>query len=457
MVYSLTWLPEVLRQAGLKVAETNGWASRGTSEMGRVRGVICHHTGSIGPGNMPTLNALTQGRGGNHPLAGPLAQLGLGVDGTYYMVAAGKANHAGPGEWRGIRTGNSSFIGIEAENSGTPGAQWPDWQMDAYRRGVAAILNRIGETSDMCCGHKEYALPHGRKPDPLFNMDLFRDGVKSVMCGTAILRPPVPAFDAFSGHRTLERGARGCDVIQVQRAVGADQDGKFGPVTEAAVRCFQDRYGLRPDGIVGPLTWSKIDELPQPIALATGMTDAANDTLPEGVRRLLDLVGEAEAPGGYDVLFGNNQRKLPRPLSSMSLGDVILSGANWRRMFRSPACGRYQFMTTTLMRLRDTMHLSGRETFDPALQDQLGFTLLKLRGYERFISRKISVVDFGLGLAQEWASFPVLQARQGAHRTVRRGETFYAGDGMNKALVAPETVEQLLESLLESEPSSRAA
>ncbi|MBB3545467.1 N-acetylmuramoyl-L-alanine amidase [Rhizobium sp. BK399] len=457
MVYLLTWLPEVLRHAGLKVAETNGWASRGTGEMGRVRGVICHHTGSIGTGNMPTLNALISGRGGNHPLSGPLAQLGLGVDGTYYLVAAGKANHAGPGEWRGIRTGNSSFIGIEAENPGTPNAQWPDWQMDAYRRGVAAILNHIGETSDMCCGHKEYALPDGRKPDPLFNMDVFRDGVKRVMSGTVTLRPPVPAFDAISGHRTLERGARGSDVVQVQRAVGTEQDGRFGPVTEAAVRCFQQRYGLRPDGIVGPLTWSKIDEIPQPIVLAAGLTDAANDTLPEGARRLLDLIGDAEAPGGYDVLFGNNQHRLPRPLSSMSLADVILNGPNWRRMFRSPACGRYQFMTTTLMRLRDTLHLSGGETFGSALQDQLGYTLLKFRGYERFMARKISLVDFGLGLAQEWASFPVLQAREGAHRTVRRGETFYAGDGLNKALMAPETVEHLLVSLLESAPSSRAA
>ena len=36
MPYSLTWLPDVLRGAGLKVAEVDGWRERGRGEMGRV-------------------------------------------------------------------------------------------------------------------------------------------------------------------------------------------------------------------------------------------------------------------------------------------------------------------------------------------------------------------------------------------------------------------------------------
>src|SRR5262249_24887815 len=136
--------------AGLKVAQQDGWRSRGRGEMGDVRGVICHHTAGPSQGNMPSLGVITNGR---PDLPGPLAQLGLGRDGTFYVVAAGRANHAGAGTWRGVATGNLSFIGIEAENTGLPAEGWPPIQRDAYARGVAAILKRINAPVDMCCGH----------------------------------------------------------------------------------------------------------------------------------------------------------------------------------------------------------------------------------------------------------------------------------------------------------------
>src|SRR6202795_2411225 len=110
MTFSLTWLPDVLKGAGLKFALVDGWGTRGHGDVGRTLGVLCHHTAGPRHGNMPSLNTVTKGRS---DLAGPLAQLGLGRDGTYYVVAAGKCNHAGAGSWMGITTGNTSFIGIE--------------------------------------------------------------------------------------------------------------------------------------------------------------------------------------------------------------------------------------------------------------------------------------------------------------------------------------------------------
>src|SRR5262245_36671178 len=89
-MFSLTWLPGVLKAAGLKVAVVDGWESRGRDEMGQVVGVICHHTAGPRLGNMPSLRTLIEGR---PDLPGPLAQLGLGRDGTYYVVAAGRCNH----------------------------------------------------------------------------------------------------------------------------------------------------------------------------------------------------------------------------------------------------------------------------------------------------------------------------------------------------------------------------
>lgn len=226
--------------------------------MGRVRGVMLHHTATkkTAAGNMPSLGVLKNGRS---DLAGPLCQIGLGKDGTCYIVAAGRANHAGAGVWRGVDSGNSSFIGIEAENPGDDEALWPAVQLDAYVRAVAALLRKINASPGMCCAHREYA--PGRKTDPKFDMDRFRGRVDDVMRGVAPVRPQIPASDG--SNRTLRRGDSGEDVRRVQVAVGAVVDGRFGPGTEAKVREFQRQYqqtdpDFVADGIVGPKTWKKL-------------------------------------------------------------------------------------------------------------------------------------------------------------------------------------------------------
>ena len=74
---------------------------------------------------MPSLGTLIRGRAG---VPGPLSQLGLGRDGTYYIIAAGRCSHAGVGDWQGVTSGNSRYIGIEAENRGR-NDPWPSVQM----------------------------------------------------------------------------------------------------------------------------------------------------------------------------------------------------------------------------------------------------------------------------------------------------------------------------------------
>ena len=44
MAFSLTWMPAVLLEAGLKVAEVPGWQGRGRAEMGTVLGVMVQHS-----------------------------------------------------------------------------------------------------------------------------------------------------------------------------------------------------------------------------------------------------------------------------------------------------------------------------------------------------------------------------------------------------------------------------
>ena len=263
MAHSLIWLPDVLTAAGLKVSLVDGWENRGPRDAGRIFGVVCHHTAGPRDRNMPSLNTLIKGR---PDLPGPLAQLGLGRDGTYFVITAGRANHAGRGNWRGVVNGNSNLIGIEAENTALANdSPWPDMQIDAYHRGVAAILKHIGQGAEFCAGHKEYALPLHRKDDPDFDMIPFREAVAAIMAGTAPAPTLIPAVEPPAqpggpiGRPTLRRNAKGDLVRQIQAKLEVEQVGNFGPKTEAAVRAFQRAHGLVPDGIVGPKTWAALD------------------------------------------------------------------------------------------------------------------------------------------------------------------------------------------------------
>ena len=71
----------------------------------------------------------------------------------------------------------------------------------------------------------------------------------------------------FKTNRTLKYGSKGQDVVQLQKVLNKFKcgnlipDGEFGKKTKNAVIAFQKKYGLKPDGVVGPKTRAKIAEL----------------------------------------------------------------------------------------------------------------------------------------------------------------------------------------------------
>lgn len=172
----LTNLADVVRTSGLKVVEVAGWRTRGHGPMTSVEAVICHHTAGAPTGDYPSLGVVRDGRKG---LDGPLSQLGLGRSGTVYVIAAGVCWHAGATfyAWQN----NWHAIGIEAEATGT--AEWPSVQYNAYVRLCAALRRGYAVPNSRVLGHKEVAKPLGRKPDPNFNMDVFRRKVAEAYAG----------------------------------------------------------------------------------------------------------------------------------------------------------------------------------------------------------------------------------------------------------------------------------
>ena len=56
----------------------------------------------------------------------------------------------------------------------------------------------------------------------------------------------------------LRRGSKGEEVRKLQRLLGIGDDGIFGYGTERAVKDFQRRHMLYPDGVVGKKTWEAL-------------------------------------------------------------------------------------------------------------------------------------------------------------------------------------------------------
>ena len=81
----------------------------------------------------------------------------------------------------------------------------------------------------------------------------------------------------------LKRGDNNESVKQLQTKLGLEAIGNYGPKTEEAVKAYQVKNGLTPDGIVGNGTWNKIMGITEavapvtPVAVATP-TPVANTT-----------------------------------------------------------------------------------------------------------------------------------------------------------------------------------
>lgn len=152
-----------LRAAGVPVVEVAGWQTRGNSSFSP-RGSVNHHTAGGANGATPSLNTVVYGRS---DLPGPLCNVlqSREPDGNdkAYVVAAGRANHAGTGGYRGL-SGNSSVYGLEIEHTGV--VVLPEGRQQIAARIHAAMLG--ASRADMVCQHHEWT---SRKIDAATNVD----------------------------------------------------------------------------------------------------------------------------------------------------------------------------------------------------------------------------------------------------------------------------------------------
>jgi hypothetical protein len=100
----------------------------------------------------------------------------------------------------------------------------------------------------------------------------------------------------FNFGSNLSLGSQGPDVTQLQKELTAlgfydgPINGRFGPLTQTAVKAFQKKYGLPVTGYVGPLTRAKLNELLDNGLVLGASTSTAQAQLLALLQQLLALL-----------------------------------------------------------------------------------------------------------------------------------------------------------------------
>lgn len=150
---------------------------------------------------------------------------------------------------------------------------------------------------------------------------------------------------------------------------------------------------------------------------------------------LLKLIRWNEARGDYNVVYaGIKAADRPKaPPTTMTIQQVLDWQDSIDDRYPSEAAGAYQILEDTLRGVYVQAGLAKTSLFNVANQDRLATRLLEGRGLARFVEGKMSETDFCNALAKEWASLPVVTDVRRGKRTIRAGQSYYAGDGLNKA------------------------
>ncbi len=171
-----------------------------------------------------------------------------------------------------------------------------------------------------------------------------------------------------------------------------------------------------------------------PVTRGVALSFAANDV------EFLNMLGDLEAPRGFDSVSGFAPVPPPLPFAEMTLDEVLAYQRRIRAMGTvSSAVGRYQFIYPTLKRLVSEQGISGTLRFDAEVQTYLARFLMHDCG---FFDPGTDRLRLGNCLAHVWAALPLVSGPQ-------TGRSAYADDGINRALTSPSFFLAVLERRFE--------
>lgn len=150
--------------------------------------------------------------------------------------------------------------------------KYPSWQesvndhSDLFNR-LAQYKNLRGETDYVkACN---YVHADGYATSPVYSTTLLEkiNMFRLYEWDAEVLGKTIPRQEVLTPaqyYPTLKKGMKNDYVLHWQKYLNlngffcGNEDGKFGPNTEIAVKQYQMAHGLKADGIIGPKTWTMV-------------------------------------------------------------------------------------------------------------------------------------------------------------------------------------------------------
>lgn len=290
----------LFRDEGVTVVEVYGWETRNRNAKGPwgpVNGVMIHHTVTRG-----TANTVKIVRDGYAALPGPLCHGMIAKDGKVHLVGYGRANHAGLGDPDVLRAviaetrppadneatvdGNRAFYGFECENLGDGKDPWPDVQVEAIVRVIAALCRHHKWSARSALRHLDWQPGKIDPRGPGMNWDDILARVTKRLAGAStppkptvptLPKPTKPVVDlsklvaaaksdparsdtpvTYAGVKTVEAALVDAGLLSKTYS-----DGHYGTSTVKAYAAWQKRLGYTgkdADGIPGKTSLTKLGD-----------------------------------------------------------------------------------------------------------------------------------------------------------------------------------------------------
>jgi hypothetical protein len=256
-------------------------------------------------------------------------------------------------------------------------------------------------------------------------------------------------FAGVGALRSQERLLKGSDVFPSALQLYKDQfpddpDGLPGKL-QTAVDETRDLYLAAVDA-VAPAQAEAIDNPAEPPPGAVDHPPPVSSGGQFGT--LLNFIGKAESNNNYNAYFRHANNSNNPELVSKSVNEILAFQDQFVAAGSpSSAAGKYQIIRQTLRRMVQQGKVAGSDPFNQETQDKLAVELMRQRQLNDFLAGTLDRDDFAVKLAMEWASMPVPKAvTRKDGRTVHPGQSYYAGDSLNKALVTVEAFRAAIDS-----------